>query len=218
MRSLVYIILLGLLSFNAVAQEVVADAVTPKIPRLELGLKAGLNYNTLQMEGMPSFSIETKTGYVGGAFASLALTEYIGVKAEALISQKSFSGSNHVDSSNYVFTRSAAYLDFPLLLQIRPAKWFHIVVGPQYSYLVSKSDRVKGDDGELAKAVKAENTRIAYNNIGGCAGVELTFKRVWVWGRYNVDFENNNWNGTGSLPAYKNEVYQVGVGFSFFRL
>lgn len=218
MRSLVNIILLGLLSFNARAQEVVADAVTPKVPRLELGLKAGLNYNTLQMEGMPSFSIETKTGYVGGAFASLVLTEYIGVKAEALISQKSFSGSNHADSSSYVFTRSAAYLDFPLLLQIRPTKWFHIVVGPQYTYLVSKSDRVKGDDGELAKAVKAENTRIAYNNIGGCAGVELTFKRVWVWGRYNVDFENNNGNGTGSLPAYKNEVYQVGVGFSFFRL
>lgn len=218
MRSLVNIILLGLLSFNARAQEVAADAVTPKVPRLELGLKAGLNYNTLQMEGMPSFSIETKTGYVGGAFASLVLTEYIGVKAEALISQKSFSGSNHADSSSYVFTRSAAYLDFPLLLQIRPTKWFHIVVGPQYTYLVSKSDRVKGDDGELAKAVKAENTRIAYNNIGGCAGVELTFKRVWVWGRYNVDFENNNGNGTGSLPAYKNEVYQVGVGFSFFRL
>ena len=204
--------------FSAGAQEMAADVVTPRIPRLELGLKAGLNYNTLQMEGMPSFSIETKTGYAGGAFASLALTEYIGVKAEALISQKSFSGSNNVDSSSYVFTRSAAYLDFPLLLQIRPAKWFHIVVGPQYSYLVSRSDRVKGDDGELAKAVKAENTKIAYNNIGGCAGIEFTFKRVWLWGRYNVDFENNNWNGTSSLPAYKNEVYQVGVGFSFFRL
>jgi hypothetical protein len=218
MKACVRIIVLSLLCLKAAAQETVAEVATPKIPRLELGLKAGLNYNTLQMEGIPAFSIETKTGYVGGAFASLAFNDYLGLKAEALISQKSFSGSNHVDSSNYVFTRSAAYLDFPLLLQIKPAKWLHIVVGPQYSYLVSVSDRVKGDDGDLAKAVKAENTKISYNNIGGCAGIEFTFKRVWVWGRYNVDFESNNWSGTNSLPAYKNEVYQVGVGFSFFRL
>ncbi len=218
MKPFVNIALFSLLCLKAGAQEVVADAVTPKIPRVELGLKAGLNYNTLQMQGEPAFSIETKTGYVGGAFVSISLTDYIGVKAEALISQKSFSGSNRMDSSNYVFTRSAAYLDFPLLLQIKPAKWFHIVAGPQYSLLVSKSDRVKGDDGDLSKAIKAENESVNSNNIGGCAGVEFTFKRLWIWGRYNVDFESNNWNGTSSLPAYKNEVYQVGVGFSFFRL
>ena len=218
MKPLINIALFVLLLVKANAQEVIADAVTPKIPRVELGLKAGLNYNTLQMQGARPFSIETKTGYVGGAFISIALTDYIGVKAEALISQKSFSGSSNVDSSNYVFTRNASYLDFPLLLQIKPAKWFHIVVGPQYSYLAFKSDRVKGNDGDLAKAVKLENEKVNINNFGGCAGVEFTFKRVWIWGRYNVDFESNNWKGTTSLPAYKNEVYQVGVGFSFFKL
>lgn len=210
-----YTLFVFLITFAALGQEGVEEAVKPE-PRVELGIKAGLNYNSL-LYNNNAFDNESKIGYVGGFFISAGINKVIGGKAEALISQKSFSGSSTVDSTDYIYTRNACYIDFPLLLQIKPTKWLGLVGGVQYTALVFKGDAVETNNAETSQRLLTENKNVASSNLGACAGVEITFKRIWVWGRYNVDFDHNNGNGTRTIPAYRNQVVQIGVGYSFFR-
>lgn len=214
MAQKVYILFLIVVTLNTFGQEKVAEALAPE-PRIDLGIKAGLNYNSL-LYNNNAFDVESKIGYVGGFFISAGINKLFGGKAEALISQKSFSGSGTVDSTKYIYTRNACYVDFPLLLQIKPTKWLGIVGGVQYTALVFKADAVKTNNLESTQTILTENKNVASNNLGACAGLEFTFKRIWVWGRYNVDFDQNN-NGSRTIPTYRNEVVQIGVGYSFFR-
>ena len=63
------------------------------------------------------------------------------------------------------------------------------------------------------ESVKNDNDNIRRNVFGGVIGLDINLDRnFFLYGRYTIDFKNNNGDGTSSTPAYKNQVFQAGIG------
>jgi len=62
--------------------------------------------------------------------------------------------------------------------------------------------------------VNNDYSNIKKNIFGGVLGLDVNLgDNLFLYGRYTIDFKNNNGDGTSSTPAYKNQVFQVGLGF-----
>jgi hypothetical protein len=65
-----------------------------------------------------------------------------------------------------------------------------------------------------------QQTKYTYNGdktfVGGVLGVAFDLNRnVDLRGRYTVDFQENNPNGSSGTPDFRNQVWQVGLGIKF---
>lgn len=184
--------------------------------RLRLGLKGGLNFSSLIQDEYPNYEVNHKLGYVGGAYLSIPLTTFLGIQPEVLVSQKGFSSSNsNFFGGTYTFNRTTTYLDIPLMIQLKPSQLITIVGGIQYSYLLSKKDEISGNSVIISDQVTYDNQDITKNILGVVGGIDINIKHFMVFGRYNLDLRRNNGDGTSSVPRYKNQVFQVGVGLVF---
>jgi len=184
--------------------------------RLRLGLKGGLNFSSLIQDDYPNYEVNHKLGYVGGAYLSIPLTTFLGIQPEVLVSQKGFSSSNsNFFGGTYTFNRTTTYLDIPLMVQLKPSQFITIVGGIQYSYLLSKKDEITGNSVIISDQVTYDNQDITKNILGVVGGIDINIKHFMVFGRYNLDLRRNNGDGTSSVPRYKNQVFQVGVGLVF---
>lgn len=179
------------------------------------GIKGGLNFASLIQSDYPDYEVDHKMGYVAGAQLSIPLTNVIGLQPEVLISQKGFESRGNVLGSPYTFRRTTTFLDIPLMLQIKPVKGFSIVGGVMYSYLLSKRDEAGGDNIVVVDQVEYDNDDITKNILGAVVGVDINISHLLIFGRYNLDLRRNNGDGTSTVPQYKNQVFQVGVGLVF---
>ena len=130
-KTLLLIVSLVLLINAGIAQEI------------HFGPKVGLNLSNVYDSEGEEFEADAKIGLAAGIFVSLPLGSLFGFHPEILFSQKGFKASGSILGSNYTFTRTLNYIDIPLLLAVKPSEMFTIVVGPQYSYLMSKKDVFK---------------------------------------------------------------------------
>ena len=51
--------------------------------------------------------------------------------------------------------------------------------------------------------------------MGGVVGLEAGVKNVVASLRYNIDFQNNNGDGSSTTPTYKNQVISLSLGIRF---
>ena len=107
---------------------------------LEFGIKAGVNISNVWDERGQEFTADSKTGIVVGVFVGIPIGMWLGVQPEILISQKGFKASGSLLGSSYSFTRTATFIDVPLLVQLKPASFVTVVAGPQFSYLIEQKD------------------------------------------------------------------------------
>lgn len=181
---------------------------------VRIGIKGGLNIATVIRTNDDNSSSSPLLGFNGGAVLQLPLGQLIAIQPEVLFSQKGYKASGNVLGTDYDYRRFLNFLDIPILLRINASKAVGLVVGPQYSYLLGTHTRFKSGDATYQQDVNNDNSNIRKNIFGGVAGIDINFDRnVFIYGRYTIDFQNNNGDGTSSTPSYKNQVFQVGLGF-----
>lgn len=180
-----------------------------------MGLKAGFNSADVYDEAGDAFVANRKLGYVFGGFVTLPIDDLLGFQPEILISQKGFDASGMYFGERYNFTRTTTHLDIPLQLQFKIDKVFSLLVGPQYSYLISRRDEF--GDGTITVVQEEQISRDNYrkNILGFVAGADIHLNALVLSGRAGWDITANHGDGTSSNPRYKNQWIQLTAGVAF---
>lgn len=193
---------------NANAQEDVRED-------LKFGIRAGANYSNVWDENDNDFEANGKVGFAGGAFLHVPIGKYLGVQPEVLFSQKGFQGSGVLLGENYSFKRTTNYLEVPLLFTIKPTSFLSIVVGPQYSFLLSQEDHLTSGPYTSTQFREYENGNIRKNTLGALVGFDVNINHFVVSPRAGWDFQTNHGDGSSSTPRYKNQWLQLTLGYRF---
>lgn len=180
---------------------IILAANSVKAQKFNIGLKAGANIGKISGT---SFSSEYKLSYHAGAFMSFDFNKKIGIQPEVLFSQThatTVSSGVILPPNNADY--SLNYLSIPLLLRYKFGKVIVLNVGPQYSILLNKNDNV----------IKNGSNAFTDGDFAMVAGLQLDFKYLRFYGRYNIGL--NNINDLSSSDKWKSEQIQLGVGFRF---
>ena len=181
--------------------------------KFSFGVKAGLNHSNVWDEQGQSFIAKSKFGFAGGLFLGIPIGEALGFQPELLLSQKGFKATGVIIDFPYSFTQTATYVDVPLQLQIKPAGFLTLLVGPQYSYLVHVKNVYTFASDTIAQEQEFDNDNIRKNIFGVVFGADVNLDHFVISGRYGWDLINNHGDGTSSTPRYKNKWLQVTIGF-----
>ncbi|MVN90402.1 outer membrane beta-barrel protein [Mucilaginibacter sp. HME9299] len=175
-----------------------------------VGLTGGLNIANTISSRNSDFSTDTKLGASFGLYIDIPIVYPLSFQPEILYSQKGYRANTIYGD----FAQRANFIDVPILAKLRLAPSFNVVVGPQVSFLMNtRNTYYDGFD-------VIQQSKYTYNGdktfVGGVVGVALDLNRnVELRGRYTIDFQENNPNGTSGVPDYRNQVWQVGLGFKF---
>ncbi len=182
---------------------------------LQFGMKAGFNYSNVYDSKGEQFESFAKLGLAGGIFLSVPVGKYLGVQPELLFSQKGFQGRGNLLGSAYDITRTTSFVDVPLFFAFKPAEAITILVGPQYSYLIKQRDVFVSSTTSVAQEQVFKNDNFRKNILCFASGIDFNIQHVVIGVRAGWDLQNNNGDGTSSIPRYKNVWYQATVGYRF---
>jgi hypothetical protein len=161
-----------------------------------VGGKVGANLGKIDGQ---SFKDGYNFGYVLGAYAELGLNKTISIQPELLFSQ-----TNTTVDSGYGLVKPKDlhlnYLNIPILLNINASKLLAFQVGPQFSILMNKDQKL-GD--EIENAFKG-------GDFAAVLGAQLNFGMLKVYGRYNIGLSNIS--DIASSDKWQSQAIQVGVG------
>jgi len=183
--------------------------------KIRLGIKAGLNYSNIYDERSNDYVADGKMGFAGGVFVSIPIGEFLGVQPEFLLSQKGFKASGAIAGFDYEMMRTTTYIDVPLMISLRPMPFLSIVLGPQYSFLISQKDDFLSTLGSFEVEQEFENDNIRKNIMGVVGGVDINIKHIVLSARMGWDMMTNRGDGTSTTPRYKNVWVQGTIGFRF---
>ncbi len=180
---------------------------------IDLGIKAGANFNTIHGD---KWNSGYKTSLLGGIFAGIH-AKRVGVVAEGLFTQtryttgKDFHTLYHTHYNNIGDSlKNGSFrlnqLNIPILLQVKLFPMIWLQLGPQFSTIVS----VKDGDALLKDAAGIFKN----GDIGGAAGLEVKLPLgLRVNGRYVFGFTDVN--NTTIADSWKQRSIQLSVGYSF---
>ncbi|MFD0795797.1 porin family protein [Mucilaginibacter litoreus] len=178
--------------------------------RPSVGVAAGINFSNTVDSYNADFSTSTIAGWHAGLTFELPVSYSFSFAPELLFSQKGYKAQ----TPDGEFKQRTNYIDLPLLAKFRVVPGFNFVIGPQFTF--QTSTRNIYDDG-FNRVVETE-----YDNngdksiIAGVIGVGINLNRnVELRGRYAIDLDRNRTNGPSLLPDYRNQVFQLGLGFKF---
>lgn len=183
--------------------------------KVVFGLKAGMNYSNVWDEKNQDFQADGKAGFAGGAFLAIPLGTLLGLQPEIMISQKGFQGSGTFLTSPYSYSTTTTYLDVPLLFAFKPSPHITLLVGPQYSFLLSEKNNFTSDLITNEQYEEFENDNIRKNVLGIHVGADVNINHFVISPRAGWDFQANHGDGTSSTPRYKNQWLQLTLGYRF---
>ncbi|MHB9143127.1 MAG: porin family protein [Paludibacter sp.] len=181
--------------------------------QIHIGVKAGLNYSNVYDSQGQEYTADGKIGLAGGAFVSIPITPLLGIQPELMFSQKGFQAIGTVLGSDISFTRTSTFLDVPIFLAIKPNEMLTLLVGPQYSFLMSQKDVFANPIQDIVVQEDFNNDNIRRNTLCLVGGVDVNLSSIVLGARIGADMFNNNGDGTSTTPRYKNVWGQVSVGF-----
>lgn len=179
------------------------------------GVKGGVNFANIIKTGDDAFNTEFKTGFNAGLFAEIPIVSGFSFAPELMFSQKGYktNGTSLLGGANE-YSVTTNFIELPLLAKINASDKFSIVVGPQVSFLTSTTETFKQGSESYQNTIKEENDRLKKSLFGGVAGIGIDVsEKVSLNGRYAIDFQKNNEDGTSETPLYKNQVFQISLGF-----
>lgn len=204
-----------LLSIMLCTQVDAQEKTTTDRNQLQFGLKAGANYSNVYDSEDKTFKTDPKFGIAAGVFVSIPIGRYVGIQPEVLFAQRGFKATGVLLGSNYSLTRTTNNIDIPLLVAIKPIEALTILIGPQYSFLLSQKDVIKFSETSLEQEQEFDNDNIRKNILGVTGGLDLNLSHFLLSGRVGWDVQQNNGDGTNTTPRYKNTWYQLTAGFRF---
>jgi hypothetical protein len=181
------------------------------------GIKGGVSFSNIIKTDNSNFETDYVTGFNAGIFIGIPIIDRLSFQPELMFSQKGYKSDRTGILGNGTFTQVTNWIEVPVLAKIEAANGFNIYLGPQISFLTRT---VNDFDGTFSSSQQTtyENDANKFKKsiVGGVlgAGFDLTNK-VSLNGRYALDFQKNNENGTSETPAFKNQVWQVGLGVKF---
>lgn len=181
---------------------------------VSLGAKAGINIsNIVKDDGNNNFNTDYLLGFHAGLTLDIPLVERLVFTPEILYSTKGYKSNSTFGD----FTQTTHFLEVPILASVAVADKFNIVIGPQVSFLLQTNNKFESDFGTTErKIVEDDSDRFKKNLVGGVIGFRLDINdQVGFNGRYALDFQKNNENGSSQTPEYKNQVFQIGLGIKF---
>ena len=168
----------------------------------KIGVKVGASVNKITGQ---SFNNQFSFGYHVGGFATIKISDKIGIQPEVLINQTNVDTSSKF-SDIYVFNKvngvKLNQLSIPLLLNYSPNKFVSFQVGPQYSILMNKNKTF------IANGKGAFKT----GDFSMLGGLQLNITKIRVYARYAVGL--SNLNDIDNKEKWKSQSVQLGVGFT----
>ena len=177
-----------------------------------VGLKAGINVANVYSTRGDNFQTSSRIGFAGGGFIVIPIIALIGIQPEVLFSQKGYNGNGSILGSSYNVTHTTNFLDVPIFLAIKPSSMFTILVGPQYSYLLSQKDVFTSGSLTHTQEQTFNNDNARKNILCFVAGFDLNFQHCVFGARVGWDVQDNKGDGSSSDPQYKNEWIQATLG------
>ena len=175
---------------------------TSKGSKAGFGIKAGLNYNNI--EGL-DYSEGYQPGYHFGCFFEFGTKKLIGFQPELLFSQAGTKISDDPGSDFETGKRiKLSYFQIPLLVRVNVAKMLTLHVGPQFGFLLNKSNN------ELENGTNAFKS----NDFAMCLGAQVNVGNLRIYGRYNIGLSDIN--DLDNQEEWKNQVLQLGLGMKIF--
>lgn len=181
---------------------------------IRFGIKGGASFsNIIKDDGNNDFKTDYLVGFNAGVTLDIKLLENLAFTPEVLYSTKGYK----LESGLGKFTQTTHFIDIPILASIKLAEGFNVVAGPQVSFLMSTNNKFENGFGTAEqKIVEDESDRFKKSLLGGVIGARFDVNnRVGIYGRYSLDFQKNNENGSTTTPEFKNQGFQVGLGLKF---
>jgi len=183
--------------------------------QLMFGLKAGANSSNVYDAQGEAFIAKPKYGFAGGVFLSIPIGRYFGIQPEILYSQKGFKATGTLLGSPYELTRTSSFIDVPLLIAVKPARFLTLLAGPQFSYLTKQKDVLSNSTSTTQQEQVFKSDNIRKNILCFIGGVDFNFNHLVLGARAGWDLKNNNGDDTSTTPRYKNAWLQATVGVRF---
>ena len=202
-----------ILAITLLSSAGIANAQSTDKP-IKFGVKAGANFsNIIKDDGNNSFKTDYLVGYHAGVTLDIKLLDNLAFTPEALYSTKGYKSTSTFGE----FTQTTHFIDIPILASVKLGGGLNLVAGPQVSFLMSTKNTFETGFGTAQqKIVEDDSDRFRKSLVGGVIGFRYDFSnRIGLNGRYAIDFQKNNENGTSQTPEYKNQVFQVGLGVKF---
>ena len=170
-----------------------------------MGIKAGANLLKIDSK---SFSDEFKFGYNLGAFTEINFNKKFGIQPELLWSQSNYTTAEKIEEVIPGSTADLAvtlnYLQIPLLLSYRPAKFISLQAGPQFGILVNHDKTLLQNGGDAFKN----------GDFSMLAGAQLNLGPLKAGARYAIGLTDIK-----DLPnegEWKSKGWQLYVGLRIF--
>lgn len=174
--------------------------------QFKIGAKAGANIT--KVEGK-SFKDEFNYGYHAGGFAEIGLGKRLALQPEVLFNQY----QTRVDSSfknvysnalNFSENRDVKlnYLSVPVLINYKLGNVLSLQAGPQFGILIDQ-------DKNLLQNGQEAFQKGDFSLLGGA---QINISKLRLSGRYFVGL--NNMNDIDNKEEWKNQGFQVSVGFA----
>lgn len=180
----------------------------------KFGIVAGANFSNIVNTSDGTFTGNgTKAGLNLGLSADLPIVFPFSFEPEVLYSEKGYTAN----TSYGKFTQRDNFIDVPLLAKFQLAPGFNFLIGPQISFLTSTQNVYQtGFTTTVEDQYNKDSDGYTKTLLDGVIGVSFDLTRnVELRGRYTLDLESNSPNGGNYVPQYRNQVFQVGLGFKF---
>ena len=181
---------------------------------IRFGVKAGLNLpNIIKDDGNNDFKTKVNPGFNAGVTVDIPLVSGLAFTPEILFASKGYKATTSLGE----FTQTTYFVDVPILASIKVAgSGLNIVVGPQVSFLTSTKNKFDSGFGTVENQYDEDADKFKKSLLGGVIGLRFDINDKFdIHGRYALDFQKNNEDGTNRTPEFKNQVFSVGVGVKF---
>jgi outer membrane receptor for Fe3+-dicitrate len=184
---------------------------------IRLGIKGGATFsNIIKDDGNNDFKTEYLTGFNAGVTLDIKLLENLAFTPELLYSTKGYKSTSNILGSEVKLTQRTHFVEVPILASIKVAQGLNLVAGPQVSFLLSTDNKVESALGTVQNTVDEDSDKFKKSLLGGVIGARYDINnKVGIFGRYALDFQKNNENGSTTTPEFKNQAFQVGLGLKF---
>ncbi|WP_285060510.1 porin family protein [Pedobacter ginsengisoli] len=191
-----------------------AGAVQAQSP-IRLGVKAGLNLpDIIKGDGNNDFDTKLNPGFNAGITLDINLIKGLAFTPELLYATKGYKATAPFGE----FTQTTHFIDLPLLASLNlGGSKLNLVVGPQVSFLLSTKNKYESGFGTVEQEIiEDKSDRFKKSLVGGLIGFRYDVTdKVDIHGRYALDFQKNNEDGSKETPEYRNQVFSVGLGIKF---
>lgn len=192
----------------------ITGAVQAQSP-IRLGLKAGLNISDIiKGDGNNDFDTKVNPGFNAGVTLDINLIKGLAFTPELLYATKGYKATGTFGE----FTQTTHFIDVPILATINlGGSGLNLVAGPQVSFLLSTKNKFETGFGSAEQEIiEDKSDRFKKSLVGGLIGFRYDLnEKIDIHGRYALDFQKNNENGSKETPEYKNQVFSVGLGIKF---